>query len=91
MVYLKGVLQPDHLWFADDIFALSPSWTRRFAQEVEARSAQIPFKMQSRCDLMTRDTADALWRSGCREIWMGAESGSQKILDAIGRDKKRAG
>ena len=83
MRYLKSILQPDHLWFADDIFALSPQWTWRFAEQVEKRKAQIPFKMQSRCDLMTRDTVDALRRAGCAEIWMGAESGSQKILDAM--------
>jgi radical SAM superfamily enzyme YgiQ (UPF0313 family) len=39
--------------------------------------------MQSRCDLMTRETVHALRRSGCEEVWMGAESGSQRILDAM--------
>ena len=80
---LKKRFHPDHLWFADDIFALSPSWTYLFADEVERRSAQIPFKMQSRCDLMTRNTVSALRRAGCAEVWMGAESGSQKVLDAM--------
>ncbi len=32
---------------------------------------------------MTRDTVGALKRAGCAEVWMGAESGSQKILDAM--------
>ena len=83
MQTLKSRFQPDHLWFADDIFALSPAWTYVFADEVEDRSAQIPFKMQSRCDLMTRNTVSALRRAGCAEVWMGAESGSQKVLDAM--------
>jgi radical SAM superfamily enzyme YgiQ (UPF0313 family) len=39
--------------------------------------------MQSRVDLMTRDYVNALRRAGCAEVWMGAESGSQKILDAM--------
>ena len=50
---------------------------------MERLDAAIPFKMQSRCDLMTRDTAGALGRAGCADVWMGAESGSQKILDAM--------
>src|SRR5206468_8639288 len=72
-----------HIWFADDIFALSVPWTERFADAVEKLDAGIPFKMQSRCDLMTRSTVTALRRAGCAEVWMGAESGSQKVLDAM--------
>jgi anaerobic magnesium-protoporphyrin IX monomethyl ester cyclase len=83
MLRLKRDFKADHIWFADDIFALSPSWTRSFAEAVESIGAAIPFKMQSRSDLMTRDTVSALRRAGCEEVWMGAESGSQKILDAM--------
>ena len=83
MLYLKQTYRPDHIWFADDIFALSARWTREFADAVERLGAQIPFKMQSRCDLMTRDSVAALKRAGCAEVWMGAESGSQRILDAM--------
>jgi radical SAM superfamily enzyme YgiQ (UPF0313 family) len=83
MKYLKAKFQPDHIWFADDIFALSRKWTLAFADAVESLGAQIPFKMQSRCDLMTREMAQTLRRAGCSEVWMGAESGSQQILDAM--------
>ena len=83
MLRLKREFQADHIWFADDIFALSPQWTRAFADAVERIDAAVPFKMQSRCDLMTRNTVAALRRAGCVEVWMGAESGSQKILDEM--------
>ena len=83
VLHLKQTYAPDHIWFADDIFALSPRWTGEFAAEVERTDARVPFKMQSRCDLMTRDTVGALRRAGCAEVWMGAESGSQRILDAM--------
>jgi radical SAM superfamily enzyme YgiQ (UPF0313 family) len=83
MLHLKRQYEPDHIWFADDIFALSRKWTLEFAGAVEETGAAIPFKMQSRCDLMTRDAVAALKRAGCVEVWMGAESGSQKILDAM--------
>jgi anaerobic magnesium-protoporphyrin IX monomethyl ester cyclase len=83
MLRLKREYRPDRVWFADDIFALSGRWTEEFAQATAELGARIPFKMQSRCDLMTRDTAGALARAGCYEVWMGAESGSQRILDAM--------
>jgi anaerobic magnesium-protoporphyrin IX monomethyl ester cyclase len=80
---VKERFAPDHIWFADDIFALSAQWTHDFADEVEALDARIPFKMQSRPDLMTRETVDDLRRAGCDEVWMGVESGAQEILDAM--------
>jgi anaerobic magnesium-protoporphyrin IX monomethyl ester cyclase len=80
---LKFRFGADHLWFADDIFGLRPRWVKNFAEEIERRDAAVPFKMQSRVDLMTRGTVEALRRAGCTEVWMGVESGSQKILNAM--------
>jgi anaerobic magnesium-protoporphyrin IX monomethyl ester cyclase len=83
LLHLKTAFAPNRIWFADDIFGLSPKWITQFAEAVEDLDAQIPFKMQSRCDLMTRNSVAALKRAGCAEVWMGCESGSQKILDAM--------
>lgn len=83
MRQLKHDFHAEHLWFADDIFGLRPKWVRELADEVEKRDAALPFKMQSRVDLMTRRNVEALRRAGCAEVWMGVESGSQKILDAM--------
>jgi anaerobic magnesium-protoporphyrin IX monomethyl ester cyclase len=83
MECVRDLFAPDQLWFADDIFGLSGKWTREFAACVERRGVRIPFRMQSRCDLMTRETVGALACAGCIEVWMGAESGSQRILDAM--------
>ena len=83
MECVQELFAPDQLWFTDDIFGLSGKWTREFAACVERRGVRIPFRMQSRCDLMTRDTVEALERAGCIEVWMGAESGSQRILNAM--------
>jgi anaerobic magnesium-protoporphyrin IX monomethyl ester cyclase len=83
MALVKRRLAPDHLWFADDIFGLQPRWVAEFAREVEARDAVLPFTIQSRADLMTPLAVEGLARAGCAEVWLGAESGSQKILDAM--------
>ncbi len=76
--------RPDHLWFADDIMGLKRGWLARFADELEAAGVEIPYKCLSRADLLLREgEIEALARSGCRVVWVGAESGSQKILDAM--------
>ncbi len=83
LAVLKRSIKPDHIWFADDIFGLRPQWVADFAREVATRDAAIPFMIQSRADLMTEQAVKALKLAGCDEVWMGAESGSQKILDAM--------
>jgi anaerobic magnesium-protoporphyrin IX monomethyl ester cyclase len=81
---LRKVARPDHIWFADDIFGLKPGWVQQFADLVEQRGLKIPFKSLNRVDLLLReDTIPALKRAGADTIWVGAESGSQKILDAM--------
>lgn len=83
MALLKKEYGAEHLWFADDIFGLKPSWVWELAEEVEKQEAALPFKMQSRADLMRPATVQALRRAGCVEAWMGVESGSQEILNAM--------
>jgi anaerobic magnesium-protoporphyrin IX monomethyl ester cyclase len=83
MALLKKLIEPDHIWFADDIFGLQTKWVLDFASQVNARDARVPFMIQSRADLMTEEAVAALAKAGCVEVWMGVESGSQKILDAM--------
>ncbi len=83
MALLKKLYGPEHLWFADDIFGLKSQWVAELADLIRRLDASIPFKIQSRVDLMKEETVRALRRAGCAEVWMGVESGSQKILNAM--------
>ena len=84
MLQAKENWNPDHIWFCDDIFGLKPGWIEALADEVEKLDCRIPFKCLSRADLLLRgNTVEALRRAGCETVWMGAESGSQEILDAM--------
>ena len=73
--------RPDHLWIADDIFGLKPGWIEQFASIVSAGGPVVPFKCLMRADGVTEAAARALKTSGCRTVWIGAESGSQRVLD----------
>lgn len=87
--WLKRELGAEHVWIVDDIFGLKPGWLKRFAAALEKEGVRLPFKALSRADLLTRPgDAEALARAGCETMWMGAESGSQKILDAMEKGTK---
>jgi anaerobic magnesium-protoporphyrin IX monomethyl ester cyclase len=81
--HLKDTVNPDHVWFADDIFGLTAAWVLDFAREVRVQGARIPFMIQSRSNLMSPPVVMALADAGAEEVWMGVESGSQRILNAM--------
>jgi radical SAM superfamily enzyme YgiQ (UPF0313 family) len=81
---LKDRYAMDHIWFCDDIFGLKPGWVMEFANLIRQEHIKVRFKIQSRADLLIdADTVKALAAAGCENVWIGAESGSQKILDAM--------
>ena len=89
LLLMKKLFAFDHIWFCDDIFGLKPGWVKQFTSELEKVNLKLKFKIQSRADLLLEDdTVSNLAKSGCTEIWIGAESGSQKVLDAMDKGTK---
>ena len=83
-ILLKEMFNMDHIWFCDDIFGLKRSWVKDFAVLIKAVGIKTGFKIQSRADLLVQEKyVTYLAEAGCTEVWMGAESGSQRILDAM--------
>jgi anaerobic magnesium-protoporphyrin IX monomethyl ester cyclase len=73
-----------HFWMCDDIFGLKPGWVQEFRDAVKSKGLKFKYKIQSRVDLLLQeDTITALTESGAETVWVGAESGSQKVLDAM--------
>jgi anaerobic magnesium-protoporphyrin IX monomethyl ester cyclase len=84
MAWLKETFNPDHIWFMDDIMGIQDQWIEEFADLLDEHNLRIPFKSLNRVDLLLRGkTIPALARAGAKIVWVGAESGSQKILDAM--------
>lgn len=77
---------PDQVWYADDVFTISHPWLTSYATELKARGIHRPFETITRADrLQSEDAVRALVQLGCYRIWIGSESGSQRILDAMQR------
>ena len=87
--YLQKNYDTNYFWMFDDIFGLKPGWVQDFRDIIKAKGLKFKYKIQSRVDLLLQeDTIEALADSGAETVWVGAESGSQKILDAMDKGTK---
>jgi anaerobic magnesium-protoporphyrin IX monomethyl ester cyclase len=73
------------LWMADDVFTIHHGWLRAYASEVKTRGLHRPFECITRADRLNEEAADLLAELGCMRVWIGSESGSQRILNAMRR------
>ncbi|MDC8005761.1 radical SAM protein [Aureisphaera galaxeae] len=85
MAMLRETYHPDTLWFVDDVFTVSHKWLRSFHEEVLKQDVVIPFECITRAERLNDEMLKLLKEAGCFRIWIGAESGSQKIIDAMDR------
>ncbi|WP_317899345.1 B12-binding domain-containing radical SAM protein [Aurantibacillus circumpalustris] len=83
--YLKINYNPDQIWFVDDVFTINHKWLKEFKTELLSRKIVIPYEIITRADRMNDEVIQILKETGCFRVWIGAESGSQKIIDAMDR------
>ena len=86
--WLLKEYSPDMVWVSDDVFTINHAWLRTYANEMRRRGLSIPFECISRADRLNAEMMDVLAELGCFRIWIGSESGSQRILDAMDRGVK---
>lgn len=85
MLSLKQKYNPDSIWFVDDVFTVSHKWIEAFANALKEQGAGIPFECITRADRMNDEVIHWLKEAGCFRVWIGAESGSQKVIDLMDR------
>ncbi|HKW26531.1 MAG TPA: radical SAM protein [Terriglobales bacterium] len=83
--WLLGRYAPDMAWFADDVFTIHHGWLYEYAALVKQRGLLIPFECITRADRLNEKVVDTLAELRCFRVWIGSESGSQRILDAMER------
>ena len=83
--FIRDRYHPDQLWYADDVFTIHAKWLDRFAAELKRRGLNYPFETITREDRLNENVAQTLASMSCYRLWIGAESGSQRILDAMDR------
>ncbi len=85
LLHIKNTYAPDSIWFVDDVFTVSHKWLETFCEEIKKLDAFIPFECITRADRMNENVIKWLKEAGCFRIWIGAESGSQKVIDLMDR------
>jgi anaerobic magnesium-protoporphyrin IX monomethyl ester cyclase len=86
--WLLSTYRPDMVWIADDVFTIHHGWLREYSAEMHRRGLRIPFECISRADRLNPEITELLAGLGCFRLWIGSESGSQRILDAMDRGVK---
>ena len=86
--WLREHYEFDMIWFVDDVFTINHRWLREFAEEIKLRNLSVPYEIITRADRINEEMIQLLKQSGCFRVWIGAESGSQKIIDAMDRRVK---
>ncbi len=86
VAHIVEAYRPEQLWYADDVFTIHHRWLYEFAGLLKQRGLVRPFETISRADRLLKDEVLAtLAEMGCYRVWIGSESGSQRILDAMER------
>ena len=83
--FLIRQYEPQMAWMADDVFTIHHGWLFQYASELKKRGLKLPFECISRADRLNRQVVETLAEIGCFRVWIGSESGSQRILDAMER------
>ncbi|HKC71198.1 MAG TPA: radical SAM protein [Terriglobales bacterium] len=83
--WLLARYTPDMAWFADDVFTIHHGWLYEYAALAKERGLLIPFECITRADRLNEKVVDTLAELRCFRVWIGSESGSQRILDAMER------
>lgn len=82
---IKNDYNPDALWFVDDVFTISHKWLTSFRDELLKKDILIPYECITRADRMNEEVIKMLKETGCFRVWIGAESGSQRVIDLMDR------
>ena len=88
LLKVKEEYNPDTIWFVDDVFTISHKWLSGFKEELQKKNLKIKFECITRADRMNEEVIKTMKETGCFRVWIGAESGSQRIIDAMDRRVK---
>lgn len=88
LLHINTKYNPDTIWFVDDVFTINHKWLTGFNEELKRNNLKIKYECITRADRMNEEVIKTMKETGCFRVWIGAESGSQRIIDAMDRRVK---
>ena len=83
--YLHNTFGADNFTFYDDTFTINQPRTAEICKEIINRKLKIKWDCETRVDMVTKELLLTMREAGCYAIWYGVESGSQRVIDAMGK------
>ena len=80
----------DYVRFCDDVFGISRPWIDRLLTLLERESLGLQWECLARVDLLKPDLLHRMRATGLARVYVGVESGSQKMLDLMNRGTRLA-
>ena len=71
--------------FWSDIFNFDRDWTLNLCRKIIESGLKMTWSSNTRADTMDDEMAALMYKSGCRLVSIGVESGSQRMLNNIGK------
>ena len=71
--------------FWSDIFNIDKEWTMKLCQAIIDSGLKITWSANTRADTADLEMAEMMYKSGCRLVSIGVESGSQYMLEKMGK------
>ena len=71
--------------FWSDIFNIDKDWTMKLCQAIIDSGLKITWSANTRADTADLEMAEMMYKSGCRLVSIGVESGSQYMLEKMGK------
>lgn len=85
ILHLQRDFGVEALWFVDDVFTVSHKWISQLHEAFRRHQLHIPFECITRAERLNETVLHQLKEMGCFRIWIGAESGSQQVIDRMDR------
>ncbi|HTT73144.1 MAG TPA: radical SAM protein [Thermoplasmata archaeon] len=87
---LKERYRVDYVRFCDDVFGISRPWIERLLDGMIDERLDLKFECLARVDLLKPELLHRMRAAGLARVYVGVESGSQKMLDLMNRGTKLA-